>query len=85
MDEKHLCLNPIKYLFCCSVLKFCPVHISKAILAMAMKFRGWLQLGVRRAYLATICRSCFNSIISMLFCQPNISHVFCQSYVSLLF
>ena len=25
---------------------------------MAMKFRGWLQLGVRRAYFATICRSC---------------------------
>ena len=27
-------------------------------LAMVMKFHGWLQLGVRRAYLATICRSC---------------------------
>ena len=26
---------------------------------MAMKFRWWLQLGVRRAYLATICHSCF--------------------------
>ena len=26
---------------------------------MAMKFCGWLQLRVRRAYLATICRSCF--------------------------
>ena len=26
---------------------------------MAMKFCGWLQLRVRRAYLATICGSCF--------------------------
>ena len=25
---------------------------------MAMKFRGWLQLGVRQAHFATICRSC---------------------------
>ena len=25
---------------------------------MIMKFRGWLQRGERRAYLATICRSC---------------------------
>ena len=40
------------------ILEFCRVHISKTKLAMAMKFRGWLQLGVRRAYLATICLSC---------------------------
>ena len=40
------------------ILEFCPVHISKTILAMAMKFRGWLQLDVRRAYFATICSSC---------------------------
>ena len=26
-----------------------------------MKFRGWLQLGVRRAYLATICCCCFKN------------------------
>ena len=25
---------------------------------MAMKFRGWLHFEVRRAYFATICRSC---------------------------
>ena len=29
---------------------------------MAMKFRGSLQLGVRRTYFATICRSCFINI-----------------------
>ena len=34
------------------------MHISKTKLAMAMKFRGWLQLGVRLTYLATTCRSC---------------------------
>ena len=32
---------------------------TRDILAMVMKFRGWLQLGERQAYLATICRSCF--------------------------
>ena len=36
---------------------------------MAMKFRGRLQLRVRRAYFATICRSCFkvNVYIEILF------------------
>ena len=27
------------------ILKFCQVHFSKTILAMVMKFRGWVQLG----------------------------------------
>ena len=26
------------------ILDFCPVHISKAILAMVMKFCGWIDL-----------------------------------------
>ena len=26
------------------ILEFCPVHISKTILAMAMKFCGWIDL-----------------------------------------
>ena len=43
-------------------LKFCSLHVSKTILAMAMKFHGWLQLGVRWAYLATIYHSCFCAI-----------------------
>ena len=30
---------------------------------MAMKFHGWLQFGVRRAYPARICRSCFKVIL----------------------
>ena len=46
---------------------FCPVHISKTILAMAMKFRGWLQLGVRRAYFATVCGFCSQYMFSKAF------------------
>ena len=48
-------------------LNFCLVHISKTILAMTMKFYGWLQLGVRQAYLATICRSC------LIFCNISVT------------
>ena len=34
---------------------------------MAMKFHGWLQLGVRRVYFATISRSCS----TMFSAHPN--------------
>ena len=50
------------------ILKFCQVHISKTILAMAMKFRGWLQLGVRRAYLFTILQ--FADLVSYILWRP---------------
>ena len=48
------------------ILKFCVVHISKTLLAMAMKFCGWLQLGVRLVYLATVCPFC-----SLIFIIPR--------------
>ena len=52
------------------ILEFCRVHISKTKLPMAMKFHGWLQLGVRQAYLATICHSC-----SACLFNPSMLHV----------
>ena len=56
MNLNSFLLNFLSKLFF-FLLEFCPVHISKTILAMAMKFRGRLQLGDRRVYLVTICRS----------------------------
>ena len=47
-------LLPFVFFF---ILEFCQVHISKTILAIVKKFCGWLQLGVRRVYLVTICSS----------------------------
>ena len=53
------------------ILEFCTEHISKTILAMAMKFHGRLQLGVRRGYLATICRSCSHNVFNRLFLKGH--------------
>ena len=40
------------------ILEFSGAYLQGYILGMAMKFPGRLQLGVRRAYLTKICRSC---------------------------
>ena len=37
---------------------------------MAMKFRGWLQLGVRGAYFAIICCSCL--CLQYIFFEKNV-------------
>ena len=63
------------------ILELCPEHISKTILAMAMKFYGLLQLGVRRVYFATICRSCF--LVPLAIGQRAYVMVCCPSSVRL--
>ena len=50
------------------ILEFCPEHISKTILAMVMKFFGWLQIGVIRRLLR-------QSAVLVMFCLVLIAHI----------